>query len=62
MKREASGPRQITVAYAATCLTCEERVELGEPAWWVSDVGIWHLDCAPPRNLATYSKEKRADG
>jgi len=50
-------PVLITIEHPARCLTCEERIKFGEPAWWVKDVGIWHKDCAQPKNLETYTKD-----
>jgi len=49
--------RLITVSFNAPCLTCDARVHAGEQAWWIPQVGCWHEDCKPPRNLATYIKD-----
>jgi hypothetical protein len=50
----------ITVEHPADCLTCEERIEFGEPAYWIAGVGVWHEDCAEPQNLKTYIADRDA--
>jgi len=57
VKNPGRKPILITVSYLSTCLTCEEQVQLGEQAWWVSGVGIWHELCEKPDNLETYISE-----
>lgn len=56
----ARDPVLITVEHAALCLSCEETVHFGEPAYWVREVGIWHEQCPQPLNLAAYIKERDA--
>lgn len=51
---------RIVANHAAPCLTCEEPIEPGEEASWVRGVGVWHLDCPPPKNLATYVRDAAA--
>lgn len=50
-------PVRIIVEHPRPCLTCEEQVDFGEEAWWVKDVGIWHLGCDTPANVETYIRE-----
>jgi hypothetical protein len=46
--------RTITVGTPAPCLTCEEPVEAGEKAQWCPTVGVWHIECARPKNLEAH--------
>ena len=52
-----TNPIRITVEHPRRCLTCEEQIAFGEEAWWLQDVGIWHVDCEAPSNLETYRRE-----
>lgn len=49
--------REIEIQYPQCCLTCEEQIPQGTWAIWCKDVGLWHIECGRPRNLATYIKE-----
>jgi hypothetical protein len=50
--------RVITVGRERPCLTCEEKIEVGERANWEPGVGIWCLDCPPPDNLEHHIKDR----
>lgn len=32
-------------------------IEIGDEVWWAAKVGVWHKDCAEPRNLKHYLRE-----
>jgi hypothetical protein len=51
--------RRITVQHAGTCLSCEETVRVGDDAYWLPGIGVWHVDCPEPRNLKLYAREAR---
>jgi hypothetical protein len=48
---------QITVEYEAACLSCDELVRVGTRANYVPGVGVWHVTCPRPKNLALYWAE-----
>lgn len=54
--------RSIVTQYDSVCMSCEEPMPVGTQAWWVKDVGIWHSDCPPPKNLARYVKDRAKGG
>lgn len=46
------------LSHDTLCLTCEDDIAEGELAHTEPRVGSWHLDCAPPRNLHLYQRER----
>lgn len=53
-----NAPRKIITQHAGRCTTCEEKIVVGEAAYWESGIGLWHADCPRPQNLAHYRKER----
>lgn len=47
----------ITAQFGATCRSCEGFIKAGEKVRWRKDVGVWHEDCAPPKNAEREVKD-----
>lgn len=60
VKQPKDEARLIQARYDGACLTCEGSYAIGDKVHWVRAVGCWHEDCDPPRNLATYIRDRDA--
>lgn len=48
----------INAKVPSQCMTCSDRISVGELIWWEKGIGAWHINCKQPANIKVYRKEK----